>query len=351
MRVHTRKPLHITSKDSHTNEIKSFIGQHEVGKTNNDVKWLYFQTKIRFVPKNLYKVFPNLKCLTMLDCGLEKRSKEDLEGLENLECLNCERNKLTSLPDDLFADMNKLRLIFFPRNRIEQMSSKILMPILGTVEMANFNKNRTVDEWFDKESETNNDLTTLTRAIDGMSLLPSSRDDVLVRGFSSFRASGEFADLTIKVREKEFKIHKVIFAAQSTPFKKNLADSIEEVSKSFNKIKNFSVETFEAFVVYFYTGRMDNAASATEMFELASEFEVYALKTICIERILEKLDDSNALEVFNLSHHHQSVELKRKSFEVIKKMLPQLNDSLINNLDEINELMALKTRMLKSNFS
>lgn len=55
------------------------------------------------------------------------------------------------------------------------------------------------------------------------------------------------------------------------------------------------------------------------MFELFSKYDVPEAKIICADRILGTLDESNAVEVFILAHQHQSDQLKRGSFEVVKK--------------------------------
>lgn len=84
--------------------IKIFYGKHLTARTNDDVKWFYVVGKPLCVfPRNLHKVFPNLQCLTVIGCDIEKISREDLVGLENLEFLILSNNKLTSLPDDLFV--------------------------------------------------------------------------------------------------------------------------------------------------------------------------------------------------------------------------------------------------------
>lgn len=78
------------------------------------------------------------------------------------------------------------------------------------------------------------------------------------------------------------------------------------------------------------------------MFELASEFDVLEPRKICTTLIMAKLDESNAVEIFNLGHRYASKEMKQKSFQIIKKMFPEVNDTFENKLEEINRLAALK---------
>lgn len=331
---------------SRDEEITSFIGTHESGKNTVNVYCLHFkEIPLGFVPKNLLKVFPNLKCLSFVNCGFEEISKEDLMGLENIEFIEFSKNKLKSLPDDLFADMKKLRHVYFGSNKLERMSSKILKPVKSTLEFADFIDNYRINERFiinrDVPSvQIGYILEMMMRTIDQLCLPPVPESHKLVSGFSKYK---EFTDFSFMVRGKEFKIHKVVFAAQSSVFEKMFSEDGEETSQCFNKIKNFSEGTFAAFLDYFYSGKVYAYVNLVEMFDHAAIFDVPDLKEICEARILDDVDESNAVEVFNLGHRHQSDELKQKSFKIIKKMLPELNVTSINKLDEINRLVALKT--------
>lgn len=98
--------------------------------------------------RNITKTFPNLNFLTFWGCGFEEISREDLKGLENLEYFNFGNNHLTTLPDELFADMKKLREVFFTRNKLERLTSKLLMPIKSTLEIATFEDNTRISDRF-----------------------------------------------------------------------------------------------------------------------------------------------------------------------------------------------------------
>lgn len=214
------------------------------------------------------------------------------------------------------------------------------------MQFASFENNTKINEVFDKKSKDHNDLTKFMEAIDSKCLPPESKADTIFAEFTKFKISGEFTDFTIVVRGREFKIHKMVLAAQSSVFKDIFADTAVESAKSFNKIQNCSEKTFESFLDYFYTGKVDSSVNAVEMFELASEFDVLEPKKICKTLIMAKLNESNAVEVFNLGHRYSSEEMKQKSFEIIMKMFPEINDTFENKLNEINRLAALKMEII-----
>lgn len=320
-----------------------FAGRHNYGKTNEDVVWLDFrENPIGFVPKNLKKTFPNLKHLTMSNCGIEKLSREDLEGLEDLVYLDFSCNNLTSLPDDLFADMKDLEVIDFDENLFENIRSTFLAPIEHSLKRASFANRTGFNEYFSKDDENFKDFTLFKSTMDLSP--PKSQAEKVFAEFSKCKRSGEFFDFTFKFRGKEFQIHKMIFAAQSSVFRKIFTDGLENTSNSISQLKNISEETFQSFLDYFYTGKVETSVDVMEMLDLASEFDVPELKIICTARILTQLDESNAVSIFILAHRNQSEELKQMSFKFVKKIFPGLEEAFVEKLDEVMKLVDLKIK-------
>lgn len=107
--------------------IESFKGEHQQDKGNDDATSLIFSNNcVKYFPRHLRVIFPNLTQLSIIDCGLSEISRSDLVGLEDLTWLYLHGNEIKSLSDDLFADMPKLRCIYLSGNRIEFASLKLL---------------------------------------------------------------------------------------------------------------------------------------------------------------------------------------------------------------------------------
>lgn len=100
-------------------EIKSFVGAHQPGYSDNNVQDLFIVDQdVKFFPRGLHKLFPNLTNLTILRCGLQDISKADLIGLEKVESfiLNAETK---TLPNDLFAGLGSLRWVYYNGDQFE----------------------------------------------------------------------------------------------------------------------------------------------------------------------------------------------------------------------------------------
>lgn len=147
------------------------------------------------------------------------------------------------------------------------------------------------------------------------------------------------------MRGKEFKVHKLILAAQSPEFDKMFSSDTADEAKTFKNIKSLSEESFESFLNFFYTGRMDPAVDSVEAFELASEFEVASLKAASIEKILAELNEDNALAIFNLGKQHASKELTQSAFKTLQEVYPDLVDALIDDANGLNEIVVAKQRI------
>lgn len=225
------------TKTSTDAEIKIFYGRHLKEKTNADVKWFYAVGKPLCVcPRYLHKVFPNLQCLTMIGCDIEKISRDDLIGLENLEFLILSNNKLTSLPDDLFVGMKNLRRIYFNNYKLGVLGSRLIKPIEATLEYGDFRNNIGIDERFTRGSRKFS-LSDLKNAADVQN---SKIFEETFVGLNNLRANGEYTDFTMTFRGREVRIHKCILAAQSPVFKNDSADDL----KNFSEISKYSEKSF-----------------------------------------------------------------------------------------------------------
>lgn len=150
-------------------EAKFFDGVHKEGKTNEDVKMLQFvELGIKYFPRGLDKIFPNLVGIDIDKCQLMEISNNDFEGLRHLEYLFLYKNKLTSLPTDLFVNMSKLKAVDFSDNFIDVMSSRILKPVQNNSPFwISFSANKNISHSYWPQSDDNVDsIEALMKIID-----------------------------------------------------------------------------------------------------------------------------------------------------------------------------------------
>ena len=325
-----------------------FIGRHRHGCSHKNVKTLWFHNGVvKFWPYNLDVTFPGLKTLKIIGCGLKTVTKNDLKGLPNLELLDLSGNKLNILPNDLFEDKTKLRQVNFSNNLLDRLSLQVLIPLKGILKEADFRGNPAINVRYIHE----NNLDAFFENLDNQQPQPDAPKQPKVTSEykprfdkeEEYFESGEFSDFTIKVCDKEYKVHKLIFAAQSPVFERMFKNEDLEGEQTLKNASNISEGAFEDFLRYFYNGGViKNEDNAMELFELAIEFEVAKLKSECEEIILKMLNESNVIEVYNIGHHHGSDTLKQAAFDVIQEIAPGIADECIDEEEDLNKLIAAK---------
>lgn len=223
----------VVSTFNNSTSISLVNGEHEAGKTNSDVEAIFFQNiAMECFPRGLNKFFPNLKRLKIFNCGLKEVSKQDLIGLENLTHISFKSNSITFIENDLFHKMSNLVDISFNSNKIEFLSSKLFAPIdRSNLKYVGLCDNPTLSAFYsavpkDYGSSKSRPigLHQLMALIDETCKCPpfdTSKDEdifTLLDEFQVLRISMKLTDFAIVVGIKEFAVHKIVLAAQSSAF-------------------------------------------------------------------------------------------------------------------------------------
>lgn len=335
-------------------EITSFKGVHQPGKSDSDVESLscdnmnhqpiHPSSQVREFPCGIYKFFPNLTDLTIRFCSLTKISRQVLLGLDELENLDLSGNALTTLPDDLFINKRRLRLINLSGNKIKVISSKVFHP-LNSLTSLMLQNNPNFNDFFIKNQSAGS-IKDFLKKVDEK-FAPKLKMDVSedhVHKFGRLLFTGLLSDFVVKVGEKEFQVHKSILAVQSSVFEAMFGSEMQENRLGQLTITDSSISAIGDFLHFLYTGVVKDYINGTELFTLACKYDVPDLKEICENIILENLDGTNAMEVFNLGHLHCCGKLKQAAFTEIECLLGfDLKESLLDDPQKLQELLdALK---------
>ena len=333
-------------------KFSTFDGTHEEGKTNNDVEGFFIPIEqLKRFPKGLWITFPRLTSV-QISCTIEEISREDLRGLFYLEYLKLSHNKLKSLPNDLFVETPNLQWILLNGNEIKRLSSKIFEPLhKKNLKCFSLCKNSTIDTHYEQGGKTT--LEDVMEKIDLLCLPPIEK--CLIKLFEplighqnrfpkyeEYFVTGKFSDFTIKGCSKEYKVHKIVLAAQSSVFESIFNKDDGNDVKVLEKIKLISVDAFEDFLRYFYFGSIRCAENTMELFELAFEFGVATLKVECEEIFLRNIGEHNMLEILNLGQLHGSENLKKIAIARIKTSFPSIADNLIDAPEVVANLINAK---------
>lgn len=150
--------------------------------------------------------------------------------------------------------------------------------------------------------------------------------------------TGSHSDFTFKAQDKEYRVHKCILASQSTIFDEMFSIGAESAAE----VRDFSQEAFEEFLRYFYTKTVPSEEIASELLELAVEYDVPDLKRQCEEIMTETINALNALQRYNLAIKHFLPGLKRAAFNAVKECHPEIAEYLYGRADVVNALIQAK---------
>lgn len=330
-------------------DITNFKGCHIPGKSNIDVEAISFDNiEVKYFPRRISETFPNLIALQIENCGLRSISRSDLSGLENLNDVSIVDNDLVGLPNDLFENFHKLTAISLDGNRLEFLSSQLLIPVINNdLICVRLHDNISIDAFF--EPGIHGSLSSpqeLMQVIDEKCKKPSdvgkSFAEATIAGFKNLWSSKRLHDFVIIAGEKKFPVHKVVLAIRSPFFLKLFA---EDSRSSEMKIHDICPGTVEKYLQFIYTGEIsDEACDAMELFALANKCEAPELKIQSQELVLKNLNQVNAYKALVLGNHYSSEKIKRAAFNTIKNMFPGtvLSDDFMHRPEKLQELIESK---------
>lgn len=132
----------ITS-DGNLTHVINITGNHESGKTDEDVKAFWIESnhkQFTRLPKGVEKIFLNMIVFAWGYGALETLTADDLEPYPNLQRLDAYDNQLTSLDGDLFKHTPQLKYLHFRGNQLRHVGSGLLDG-LHSLKRAYFEKN------------------------------------------------------------------------------------------------------------------------------------------------------------------------------------------------------------------
>jgi len=357
-------------------------------KINNNVLAVKFSNCIvTKVSQGLTKIFPNLKILIINNSKLKKISKSDLAEYKNLEKFICEENDIEFLPGDLFEGFENLEFISFSMNKLKDIAPNILdgLTSLKHVNFKNnpkfnkyysiypvYNPNATLDDVknqiFEKyysnienvknmmqkyEQEIQNlkkpdeNSTQQEKSSELSSVTDSDYSKLIHRlqtgifgDLEAYILNESTKDFLIQIDDRVFPVHKFLLAARSP--------TLAEILKNNPEVENLnlvdiSVEIFEIILKFLYTDELpdDDGTKFMHLFVAAGKLKIEELKNYAGNKVIEQIDDENALEILNLSNRYKIFELREKAFEEIKKKYSniEMNDEWAKDPEKLARII------------
>ena len=155
---------------------------------------------------------------------------------------------------------------------------------------------------------------------ESMSVDPSKHRQELLERLDILRNNDSFCDVTIAVKDKEFKAHRAVLAAASPFFLALLTSNMKESNEQLIKVElEEATETvMEDALKYLYTGNVTVVEErAHNLIATANFLLLPSLKTMAGNILKEAVSTENCLFDYYFAEKYECVELKEKCREVI----------------------------------
>lgn len=190
-------------------------------------------------------------------------------------------------------------------------------------------------------------LKNLNKKLKSLGQAAADPTDGLNEDMEKILGSDNFKDFVIKIDQTVFTVHKFLLAARSPVFLKLLQESPDATEIALNEI---SVETFEVILRFVYDqkfpGEGDNMLG---VYAASAKMEIHQLKEFAASRLMESIDDTNALTILSLAKKYESNELKLTAFNHIKLLFPdkKLKNELADDPEGMQKLLEAKHEIEK----
>lgn len=135
--------------------------------------------------------------------------------------------------------------------------------------------------------------------------------NLLSENLKGLYTGGEFCDVTLHVKNKEFKAHRIILAMRSSVFASYFKHETSEKQTGIIKIPDCDPDSFKDFLEYIYTGKLENTSlhGVLNLYRTAEKYNVQALKMFCIEYIKLNLNTKYFCNVVVLAEDYDDANL------------------------------------------
>ena len=181
---------------------------------------------------------------------------------------------------------------------------------------------------------------------ESMSVDPSKHRQELLERLDILRNNDSFCDVTIAVKDKEFKAHRAVLAAASPFFLTLLTSDMKESNEQIIKVEleEATESVMEDAVKYIYTGNVTVVEErAHNLIATANFLLLPSLKTMAANVLKEHVTTANCLFNYYFADKYEVLELKEKCCEVINinfSTVMKTEDFLTLNVKQVMEWVS-----------
>jgi len=150
----------------------------------------------------------------------------------------------------------------------------------------------------------------------------------LSNDLDSLLESQRFADCTLIVQNKEFRVHKAVLAARSTVFSAMFEHEMEERKQNRVTISDVDYDVMKEMLRFIYAGSSPNLDKmADALLAAADKYNLERLKVMCEQALCANLTVENACDTLILADLHSATQLKQQAIDFINAHAADVMDT------------------------
>uniref|UniRef100_A0A8D8K3D7 Protein roadkill n=1 Tax=Culex pipiens TaxID=7175 RepID=A0A8D8K3D7_CULPI len=147
----------------------------------------------------------------------------------------------------------------------------------------------------------------------------------LAKDYADLLSSNQSSDITIKVGQRTFHAHKVVFIARSKVFAAMFQHDMLEAQRNEIVIPNMDPQVFEEVLRFIYTDKVEGLPQmAYELLEVAEKYDLARLKVICENELLTGITVNAATKTLEFADMYRAEKLKAKTLHFLNRNLRQI---------------------------
>lgn len=178
---------------------------------------------------------------------------------------------------------------------------------------------------------------------------------MLSENFKSLSKNKDSCDVILKVKEKEFRAHKVILMARSSVFAAMFEHDTAEKQTGIIDIPDCDPDSFHEFLDYLYCGKTENISfpSSLHLYKIADKYNVQELKYFCAEYMEQNLTEENVCDAVILADLYDETKLMSAAQAFFNKSLSKIamtiewENFMKNNYRLANKLIIQLSKKIK----
>lgn len=161
--------------------------------------------------------------------------------------------------------------------------------------------------------------------------------------FSKCKEENLFCDVTLKVSDEDFPVHKLMLASASKYFKALFTTNMQERRRNVIEIKEITSFAMKICVGFIYSGKLEclQLNQVDEVLNAACMFQIWELREICFKRLEENLEAGNCIGYWQLAEKYEYEPLRRKAARF-------LNDNIDSVLKESSEFGRMGQKFIET---